>query len=386
MENRRHADFGYFRDHADGRPAHTWAAMRDGHHDRFQDGRNRVFASTLDSVTGNPAHRQRFSALDRTHRDQFVAQNQKVRQFAQERRQSEAHGIISGNNLAQSARHAPLARSPISGHQADRLASVDAPPKRPEARGTNLRVNPAMLAKSPPATVRNHDVRDLAAGTVKRGATGGNAQVRSANPSPPVTARRDGRSGKTAGSLAGRETGVVQPIPQPRPTERLATVPKIGNLQRQAQLQPQVRQVPKPQFQPASPRTLTQPSPQARSVPRPQAQSMPQRLSTPQFQPASPRTFTQPSPQARSVPRPQAQSMPQRLSTPRFQPTSPRTFTPPQVRPQVRQAPQRQFQAPPQRMTQPQPQTRQMSLPQVRSSRQTPTQDSRGVRSSRYGR
>ena len=31
----------------------------------FNDGRNRMFASTLASVTGNPAHRQRFSTLDR---------------------------------------------------------------------------------------------------------------------------------------------------------------------------------------------------------------------------------------------------------------------------------------------------------------------------------
>ena len=64
-------DFNYFRDHEDARPPHTWAAMRDSRQDRFNDGRNRNYATPLSSFAKMPSSAQSF----RIHRRRRAARS-----------------------------------------------------------------------------------------------------------------------------------------------------------------------------------------------------------------------------------------------------------------------------------------------------------------------
>ena len=137
----RRNDFAYFRDHADARPPHTWALMKDMRGNNLKTGHNLVLATTFNGLTKNPANGQKFVTLDKDHRDKFVTQNKEIVKFGQDRRKSEAIGLAAGDNKKTAAFSDKLGHSPVVGLQADKLGKNDAPPKRPELHNPNLKLN-----------------------------------------------------------------------------------------------------------------------------------------------------------------------------------------------------------------------------------------------------
>ena len=381
-ENRRRDDFNYFRTHEDARPPHTWAAMRDFHNDRFNDGRNRLFATSLDGLARNPEQGQRFRPLDRDRRDQFVAQNREMIKFSQERSHAEARNRVAGDNATPNAPRENLARSPISGRQADRFAANEAPPKRPEARGTGNHMSPGGQGGNLSETGGNNAVRRSGE---RLGATneltrdhGSTALDTHRNAADPQTLRQStGRESSTGKGkhpeqadqlIPGRKTelgarGERQPDttgnpthslkdqvtkqhdPQPKSQVRELPQPKVQSMaQREYQPEPQIHEMPQRKVQ-------VDPQPQIRQLPQPKVQSMPQREYQPEPQiHEMPQRKVQvdPQPQVRQLPQPNVQSMPQRDYQPKAQ---------------VREMPQRQMQITPQ--------------PQIQSSRQAPSNDNR---------
>ena len=111
--------------------------MRDYRADRFNDGRNRTFATPLSTFVQEPSRAQSFRSIDQGARQQFVSQNREMRNFSQERRQIESREVAAG--AAEPGRAAAVRektrRSPITGREADRFSEKEAPPQRPEARG-----------------------------------------------------------------------------------------------------------------------------------------------------------------------------------------------------------------------------------------------------------
>ncbi len=143
-DRRRQDDYNYFRDNEDARPPRTWAAMRDYRPDRFNDGRNRTYASPLSTFIQEPNRAQSFRSIDQGARQQFVSQNQEMRKFSQERRQIESREVaaVAEERGKGSAVREKTRRSPIIGREADRFSAKEAPPKRPEARGTKIESRP----------------------------------------------------------------------------------------------------------------------------------------------------------------------------------------------------------------------------------------------------
>jgi hypothetical protein len=137
-DRRRQDHFNYFRDNAEARPAHNWAAMRSFRGDRFSNderGRTRQFARSFGDFARDPAARQRFRTLDNDRRSAFVAQRQEMRNFGQQRRQIEARGGAPGDRAGKVAVREKFSRSPVIGPQMGRVAKGETPPMRPEPRG-----------------------------------------------------------------------------------------------------------------------------------------------------------------------------------------------------------------------------------------------------------
>ncbi|MCX6878231.1 MAG: hypothetical protein NTW21_31130 [Verrucomicrobia bacterium] len=345
-ESRRRADFDFFRDHEDVRPRHTWAAMQEADKNRDHDGRNRMFASTLDSIAKTPAEGPRFRPLDQDRREQFVAQSREIRKFGQARHQVEASGRDAGAGSNKLVARESLTRSPVIGRQTDRFASREAPPQRPEARGTDIRIDPATKAGSRPGVARTGDTR-IPAGR-QSSATGkmderapavGTAQSRPAPKASSSVANRDGSDPNAIRQVPGRQANAGVPRPQ-QPTPRQIPGTKTENSR-----QPEMQVMPQRQVQP-TPQRQVQPQPQIRQAPQRQVQPTPQRQ-------------VQPQPQLRQAPQRQVQPTPQRQVQPQ---------------PQIRQAPQRQVQPTPQRQVQPQPQIRQAPQRQVQPTLQRQVQ------------
>jgi hypothetical protein len=368
-ESRRRADFDYFRDHEDVRPQHTWAAMRDGGRSRSNDGRNRMFATPLDSIARTPGEGgQRFRPLDQGRREQFVSQSREIRQFGQARHQAEARGRDSGTDSSRTVVREKLSRSPVIGRPAERLASREAPPRRPEARGTDLRVNPATMARPQPGTVLTDTTRQPAG---RQSSATGRVDARGpAAGTSPAGANRNGGGPNALRQAPGRQTDAgtpprQQPIPGQRPGSAAESTRQPQTQvtpQRNIQPQTSIRQAPQRQAQPAPqrqvvPQAPTRQAPQRQVVPQAPTRQAPQRQVVPQAP-------TRQVPQRQVVPQAPTRQAPQR----QLQPAPQR-----QVMPQAptRQAPQRQAQAAPQRRVMPQAPTRQ--APQRQVMPQAPT-------------
>lgn len=365
--------FEFFRRNEDARPLHSWAAMRDFRGDRFSNddhARTRQFANSFAGFAKNPTGGQRFRSLDKEARQQFVAQNREVRTFSQQRRQLETRKPAVVDGSPKLSLREKFSRSPLVGRQPDRLARNDAPPKRPEARGSEVRVVPA--PKPPSGMTRGNgadagkdrstplaeretgsnpadkgrareDRKPILPGTGRGTATKDPARG-DRNPATPGIAKRTETPKPQTRDLPGRKADSVTPRPSTRelPGRRSEVTP-----QRPTQPKPQVR--PTPQRQPqATPQRQVQPKPQVRPTPQRSPQATPQRQ-------VQPRPQVRPTPQRQIQPRPQVrQVQPQRQAPPQRQP---------QARPQVRQVPQRQIQPRPQSQARPQPQQRQTPPP-----------------------
>ncbi|MCF7730279.1 MAG: hypothetical protein K9N23_01265, partial [Akkermansiaceae bacterium] len=304
--NRRRTDYNFFRDHEDVRPRHTYAAMEAAGRNRYNDGRNRRFATSLDQAVRAPAEGQRFSSLDQGRRQQFAAQGREVRSFGQARNQVEARSRDTGRVSSQPVAREQLTRSPVSGRQADRFASRDAPPRRPEARGTTIHTNPATRARQQPGTVRTAEARNL---------TGRQSSVTGSVNKPAAVARTTPSRSVPMTSTSGANRGGSDPnAASPTPQRQAQSTPQRQTSptpQRQALPTPQRQTRPTPQRQ-ALPQPQSRPTPQRQSLPTPQRQAQPQRQALPQPQ-------SRPTPQRQSLPTPQRQAQPQRQALPQPQ-------------------------------------------------------------------
>lgn len=340
-ERRRHDEYNYFRDNEDARPPHTWAAMRDYREDRFNDGRNRKYASSLSGFAKDNKSGQRFRALDDDHRKQFVSQRQEVRKFSQERRQMESRGRVAGEESKMTAGREKRTRSPIVGREAERFAKDEAPPKRPEARGDKPRKVQGKKDKPQTGIARKDGARDSSKRQDaehanerrnERGVTSRDDEARAGGKAAAPGQNREGKTGKADRQVPRRETDAVKEAPKRKASEReiqpkaqVRPTPERKNQtepKREDQPKPQVRETPRREAQPKAQaaKREAQPKPQARqaaehkqqAAPKREAQPKPQARQTPQRKAqVAPQRESRPKPQAREAPKSQAQPVPQ---------------------------------------------------------------------------
>jgi hypothetical protein len=386
-EERRRRDYDYFRDNEAARPPRTWAAMREVQQDRFNDGRNRAFATTLAVAAEKPVAGQRFRTLDKKNREKFVTQSREMTKFSGERRQLETRAAVTGEAAGKTAVREKFTRSPIKGLQADRFAKGEAPPKRPEARVMEPRTSP----EGGKAGDRNAETspQRRAEGESQRKGRPEGAPQRETEAAPQrkaegVPQRETEAAPQGKGKSPQRETeaapqrkaeGVPQREPEAAPQRKgksqqrgTDAVPQRESQQtpqrkaeaapqREAQQQPQVREAPQRKAQPA-PQREAQQQPQVREVPQRKAQPAPQREAQQQPQVReAPQRKAQPAPQREVQQQPQVREAPQRKA----QPAPQRQV---QQQPQVREAPQRRAQPAPQREAQAAPQRNAQAAPQ----------------------
>jgi hypothetical protein len=362
-DRRRQDDFNYFRNNEDARPPRTWAAMRDYREDRFNDGRNRTYATPLATFVQEPSRMQSFRTLDQGARQQFVSQNREMRNFSQERRQTESREVAAG--AAEPGRGGAVQertrRSPITGREADRFSEKEAPPKRPEARGNKTEMRPAGR-ETPQANAdrgqeaRKSDNRQESGADPKAGR--GAAQARPGR-SEEGTPQRSGREVNPSNKevpdrQAQQREERTRPQGQPTPT-RQGREAEAKPTERKAQETQQREERARPPSQSAPERkTQSKPTPQRESrqaAPQPtqqrKAQEAPQRQAQPQAQPTPQRQSRQAAPQPTQQRK--AQEAPQRKAQQQAQPAPQRQAR--QAAPQPTQ--QRKAQEAPQRQAQP---------------------------------
>ncbi|WP_367870551.1 hypothetical protein [Luteolibacter sp. Populi] len=360
--NRFRDRFNFFRDNEGARPLHTWAAMRDFRNDRFSNddrSRSRLFASSLNGFAKNPVGGERFRPLDQNRRAQIVAQRQEMRDFTQQRRQLERRPAVrpDNNNATRGEGRTnvvrqQLRRSPVVGRQAEKFAQNQAPPRRPQARGTQVR---------PDAVVRPNAGRNALAEGRGRGGNANRAvpQVNRDRVQPGAGKATPQRTPQVAPGREGQAQRQAQPQRQqarPQPQRQAQPQRQQARPQPQRQVQPQRQQArPQPQRQVQPQRQQARPQPQRQVQPqRQQVRPQPQRQAQPQRQQARPQPQRQAQPQRQQArPQPQRQAQPQRQVQPQRQQARPQAKPQPQrqaapqrqqARPQPRSAPQRQSQ------------------------------------------
>jgi hypothetical protein len=282
-ERRRSEDYNYFRDHENARPPRTWAAMRDYREDRFNDGRNRSYATALSTYAQDTKSGQRFRALDDGRRKQIASQRQEINKFGQERRQLESRGIAAGDRSKVGASREKLARSPITGRETAKFAKNEAPPKRPEARADKSKmVAPAknkakdgVARKDGPANPRSAErgvtPRDDEARAGGKAAAPGKGKDSPANPRSAergVTPRDDeARAGGKAaapGQNRDAKTGNAGKADRPKGAAEKDTNKGKGQ-DREAKPKTELRPAPGTKSQ-AAPKREIQPKPQGREI------------------------------------------------------------------------------------------------------------------------
>jgi hypothetical protein len=333
-------NYNYFRDNDRFRPPHTWSAMQRLRGESFEDdrGRSRVFANSFDGMVKNPERGQRFRTLDKDRRTEFVTQGKEMRKFGQERRQSEARGIVAADASKKMVTREKIARSPFVGRSSEKFTKEKAPPVRPEPRGSvmreRLQARKAENANPSPAEIAKPTRESVRPGTTREipGKGPETANDRKVNPVP-QTREAPQRQPQVTPERK------VQPQTREKPERKPMVTPE-------RKVQPQTREVPQRQPQVTPERKV---QPRTREVPQRQPQVTPERKAqprtreVPERQPqVTPERKVQP--QTREVPQRQPQVQPQRQIQPQRQP---------QVQPQRQIQPQRQPQVQPQRQIQP---------------------------------
>ncbi|WP_193212672.1 YXWGXW repeat-containing protein [Luteolibacter marinus] len=365
-QSRTISNFNYFRDHAEARPARRWATMS-SLRDRQIDsgGRDRHFASTFASYTGDRATKGKFRAIDRGQREVLATRSREIRSFSRQRGQLETRRIASGGTGKKPASvREKLTRSPIFAKRNARSTAPGNPSARRELSGTGSKRGGKSSAHS--IAERLQSARQATrAGSTRRESIGktepsSRAGTKIMKPSVARGQRPAASSPKISRSTPGRTSAGKS---SPRPGEQGSKLREM--LKRQA--------TPQRAKSSASPTQRTQPQQQARKAPARQAQPQRQIRKAPTRQ-------AQPQRQIRKAPTRQVQ--PQRQI--RKAPTR-------QVQPQrqirkapARQAqPQRQIRKTPTRQVQPQRQIRKTPARQAQPQRQvrkTPTRQAQPQR------
>jgi hypothetical protein len=296
-------NYNYFRDNDGYRPPHTWAAMQRLRNENPGDdrGRSRMFANSFDGMVKNPERGQKFRAVDQESRTRFVSQGKEMRKFGQERRQSEARGIVAEDASRKIVTREKVARSPFVGRSSDQFAKENAPPVRPEPRGSvmreRLQAKKAEKANPSPADRAKPTRESVSPGTTREmpGKGPDSASDRKVSPEPQTREKAERKPMVTPERK-------VKPEPQTRevPQRKPMVTPE-------RKVQPQTREIPKRQPQVTPERKV---QPQTREVPQRQPQVTPERKIQPQRQP-------QVQPQRQVQPQIQPQVQPQRQIQPR---------------------------------------------------------------------
>lgn len=306
-ERRRREDFNYFRDHEDARPPRTWAAMREYRQDRFSDGRNRIYATSLEGYAKDNKSGQRFRALDESRRREIVSQRQEMRKFGQERRQLESRGKAVGDDSRKTVAREAFNRSPVRGRDAEKLSGAEAPPKRPEARGEKGRVIPA-TKNQPGAKGKTRDsvkppVEDKSR-KIDRGGPSRDSDARGGGKVAPPRSNRDGEAEKVDRVVPKKNTNDARQVPQKKTPQR----EKQAEPKRESPAKPQVRNGP-PSERRVVPQRQGPPKSEVRkesgrlTAPKREAPAKPQVRQAPERRTeASPRRESRPQPKARPVP------------------------------------------------------------------------------------
>ena len=351
-ERSREDNYNYFRDHEDARPAHTWAAMRDYRSDRFNDGRNRTYAATLDGYAKDSKTGQRFSKLDEGRRKQYVTQRQEMRTFGQERRQLETRARVAGDAPKQTVAREKLSRrSPVVGREAERFAKNEAPPKRPEARGSQNRAVPAKNGKQEPGDTAKRPDAD------KDRNPAGRPENRPGNRQPDDKAVKPGMD---------RDDKATKPD---RPGQRRDAEPSKEAPGRKAQdreAPPKQQTRPNPERKtPAEPKRETKPQP--RETPRreaaPKAKPSPAPKQAEPKREVTPKREAQPKPEVRKAPAREARPQPK---------ANPEPSRRPEASPRREAKPAQEARPSPKRESRPQPQTRPSPAPKAAPQRKAP--------------
>jgi hypothetical protein len=133
-DHRNESNFRNFRDHADARPPHTWAAQTKlaGRGDQSTRRSNAVTTS-FEELARQKDSGYRFQPVDQTDQQQFGQREQVYRKYLEQRQQLEANAARKSGGVPTTAA-AParksFSRSPFVATPVDQLGKNDAPPQR----------------------------------------------------------------------------------------------------------------------------------------------------------------------------------------------------------------------------------------------------------------
>lgn len=312
-------NYNYFRDNDRFRPPHTWSAMQGLRGENFDDDRNRsrLYASSFDRIVKDPQRGQKFRSVDKEQRNQFVSQGKEMRKFGQERRKSEARGIVAEDAAKKTVTREKIARSPFVGRNADKFAKENAPPARPEPRGGAMRekreakkAEKAIPGDQTPGTERGKPGRERTPGDStrempdKKKPEGTNDPKVKPERKPMVNPDRE-----------------VKPEPAPKVTpERKVKPEREPKVTPERKVKPEAptREMPKREPK-VAPERKVKPTPQPREVPKRQPQVQPERKAKPEPQvretpkrQVQPKREVQPQRERQIQPKREAQPQPQK--------------------------------------------------------------------------
>ncbi len=402
-ERRRSDDYNYFRDNEKARPPHTWAAMRNYREDQYSDGRSRTYASTLSDVTKESKSGQRFRKVDDDRRKQFVTQRQDMRKFSEERSRSESRSKKPSEDSERVTSREKITRSPIVGREVEKLAESEAPPKRPEARGSKASIKDRLEAREAgkdqardaskrpgnrpdgkaerPENPREKDPAGKEKTETTRPTRDGDTDKSDRRtPSKRTDSDREksdkeSTDRKVKPSDAERESP-SKPETRPVPERKEETTPKREDRpsipQRENRSKSETRPVPerkeedtsKREDRPSIPQRESRSKPETRPVPERKEEAAPKR----EVRPSIPQRESRSKPETRPVPERKEEAAPKREVRPSIPQRESRS------RPEPRPVPERREQVEPRRESQPAPQSR--STPKSDSSqRARPTDE-----------
>lgn len=147
-EQNQRDNFNFYRDHEDARPPHSWAALqarpkadRRGKRDNFE------IAQPLASYAGRPDTGQRFQAVSKNERGKIIEQREKVRDYGQQRRQTESQPNLWTAKKGAKPEHVErqkLAKSPLVAKRPQQLSGADAPPRQQVRRDSERAGKPTV--------------------------------------------------------------------------------------------------------------------------------------------------------------------------------------------------------------------------------------------------
>ncbi|HSP42286.1 MAG TPA: hypothetical protein VLO11_05405 [Luteolibacter sp.] len=264
------------RDREDARPPRTWAAMQSRKEYREPA---RALAAPIEQYarSRNAEGGQRFRNVDKAGRERIVAKTREVRNFANQRRNSEGR---AGKTAKAPDRALKVERSGSPIASRERTKALEADRVRPDTR-TPGRTAPQTASR--PARERERTAREADRPTRVPQRTG----QQSVRPDPARSETRPERARPNR-----RDSETPKAVPNPRRTEKLRPADQSQRLKSPQRLAPTPQRVQPPQRQKATPQRI-QPSQRQKATP--------QRIQPPQRQKAAPQRV-QPSQRQKAAP------------------------------------------------------------------------------------